>query len=212
MDEPIPHLYYSVDYTAGDQVDDSMGRFHACFRRENPTQMTRDFTILPQRHGKGRFLGCVVGVRTLSPQWWGEGEFKVYLDGDQEWPTIIGTGTEDYLGSAWGVGEHFALYSGCPYVATFSNWQRFNSFYRFHIPDPIYFNQDIRIEMQQIGAGARPDGTGGLYERADDWSAASFWYQTLGEPLPQIPSFKERIANLEILDGETGYQRVKWVP
>lgn len=212
IDEPIPSLYYSVDYTAGDQIDDSMGRFHCSFRRENPTKMGKDFTILPTRNGKGRFLGVVAGVRTLSPNWWGEGEFKVYLDGDKDWPTIVGTGTEDYIGSAWGVGQHFALYAGTPYIAAVPGWQKLISFYRFHLMDPVYFHQNIRIEMQQIGAGIRPDGTGGLYERADDWSAAAFWYQNLGEPLPRLPSCEERLANLEPIEGETGYKRVNWVP
>ncbi len=203
LDEAVPSLYYSVDYTVGDPVDDNTGRFHCTFQRENPTKMAKDFTILPQRKGRGRFLGAVVGVRTLSPQWWGEGEFKVFLDGDKEWPTIVGTGTEDYIGSAWGVGQHFALYGGCPYIASVGDWQRLISFYRFHVMDPIYFHQEIRVEMQQITGGFRPDGTVGLAERADDWSAAAFWYQNMGEPLPKLPDVAARTANLEKLPGES---------
>jgi hypothetical protein len=175
--------------------------------------MKRDFVILPKRQGKGRFLGCVIGVRTKSPQWWGEGEFKAYIDGDTDLPTICGTGTEDYLGSAWGVGEHFSLYSGCPYIAYNEDqrWQSLISFYRFHIMDPIFFHKDIRVEMQQIGGGWIPEGEVNIYERSDDWSAAAFWYQTPGEEIPKIPDFTERTANIDRLPFETGYRRVKQI-
>lgn len=205
-------LYYSVDYTLGDVISDDTLYFHCAFRRENPTRMTRDFVILPTRRGKGRFLGCVIGARNKSPQWWGEGEFKVYLDGDTELPTICGTGTEDYLGSAWGTGEHFSLYAGAPYIAMDPNshWQTLVSFYRFHIADPLFFAQDIRVEMQQIGGGVLPDGSINIYERSDDWSAAAFWYQTPGEPLPPMPSCEERLANIvDKMPYEEGYKRIK---
>lgn len=203
-------LYYSVDYTIGDVIEGDTLYFHSCFVRENPTEMKRDFVFLPQRHGRGRFLGCVIGVRTKSPQWWGEGEFKVYLDGDTDLPTICGTGTEDYLGSAWGVGKHFALYAGCPYIAFDANsrWQSLISFYRFHVADPIFFSKDIRVEMQQIGGGFIPEGSINLYERSDDWSAASFWYQDLGEPLPPMPSCEDRIRDIQMRPFEKPFQRV----
>lgn len=211
LNEPVPYFYYSVDYTLGDSVDETMGRFHCSFRRENPTERRKDFAILPHRNGMGRFLGCVVGIRPIGPQWWGEGEFKVYLDGDNDWPTIVGTGTEDYIGSAWGLGQHTTLYSGSPLVVVSGGWQRLISFYRFHIADPIFFHQDIRVEMQQIGAGIRPDGTNGLFERCDDWSAAAFWYQNLGEPLPPAVPLQERIADLEPLEGESRCERIHHV-
>lgn len=210
-EEMCHSLYYSVDYTVGDEIDEDTLYFHCAFRRENPTQMKRDFVILPTRHGKGRFLGCVIGARNKSPQWWGEGEFKVYLDGDMDLPTICGTGTEDYLGSAWGTGEHFALYAGTPYIAfdPHSRWQTLVSFYRFHIADPIFFAEDIRVEMQQIGGGWIPEGGINIYERSDDWSAAAFWYQTPGEPLPPMPSCAERTADIEMRPYEAEFQRVK---
>jgi hypothetical protein len=210
-DEICGGMYYSVDYTIGDQIDDDTLYFHCAFRRENPTEMKRDFVILPTRHGRGRFLGCVIGARNKSPQWWGEGEFKVYIDGDTDLPTICGTGTEDYLGSAWGTGEHFALYAGCPYIAfdEHARWQTLVSFYRFHIADPIFFAKDIRVEMQQIGGGWIPEGSINIYERSDDWSAAAFWYQTPGEPLPPMPGCAERIADIERRPYEQGYQRAK---
>lgn len=210
-DENLGSLYYSVDYTLGDAFADDSMYFHCAFRRQNPTEMGRDFAILPGRTGNGRFLGCVIGVRTRSPQWWGEGEFKVYLDGDKDLPTICGTGTEDYLGSAWGVGEHFALYAGCPYIAVDSHahWQSLVSFYRFHIADPIYFSRGIRVEMQQMGGGWIPDGTINLYERSDDWSAAAFWYQADLKPLPPMPEYAERVKDTDKRPFEEGYKRKK---
>src|SRR6266545_1469326 len=77
--EPVV-LYYQIDYTLGDQHPTDVGRLHALFRRENPTTLTQDFELLPKRTGKGRFIGCVIGVRSLRPEWWGEGEIKIYKD------------------------------------------------------------------------------------------------------------------------------------
>lgn len=92
-------LFYDVDYTLGDKHDENDLYFHAHFRRENPTKLQRDFEILPQVLGKGRFLGanlCVQANKELYlDRWWGEGEVKIYSDGDRDWPTLAGTGTED---------------------------------------------------------------------------------------------------------------------
>lgn len=87
-------LYYQLDYTIDEDHADDVGRLHVLFRRENPTTMKEDFKLLPQRTGKGRFIGAVIGVRTLHPGWWGEGEIKMYMDGDEKFPTINGTGSE----------------------------------------------------------------------------------------------------------------------
>ena len=102
-DKAVP-LFYQMTYTIGDKHADDVGRLHVLFRRENPTTQNKDFELLPLRQQKGRYIGSVIGVRNLHPdQWWGEGEFKVYMDGDQHSPTICGTGSEDYIGLAWGV-------------------------------------------------------------------------------------------------------------
>jgi len=95
-------VYYEVDATLGDKHDKQTLYFHSYWRRENPTTLRQDMTILPEINGKGRFLGCNIGVRQnpcCTNFWWGEGEVKVYLDGDTEYPTLCGTGTEDYIGS-----------------------------------------------------------------------------------------------------------------
>ena len=112
--EDVPLLFYQVDYTQGDHLDEQTGYFHAQFRRENPTTLRQDYVVLDGVEGRGRFLGCVIGVRTLDAHWWGEGEFKFYLDGDTDYPTICGTGAEDYACSAWGLGVHHTPYHGCP--------------------------------------------------------------------------------------------------
>jgi hypothetical protein len=187
-------LFYQIDYTLGDKVD-NMGRLCCTFRRENPTVLGRDFTILEKVSGEGRFIGDVVGIRTLAGEWWGEGEVKIYMDGDTSYPTICGTGTEDYIGSAWEVGPHANIYQGCPLCR-----QDLISFYRWHVLDPIYFHKDIRITIQQIGF-RRKEKT--LFERVDDWSAAAFFYLIRPTKLPEVPNLEERISNIiEIREGD----------
>ena len=91
-------LFYQIDYTLDDQHPADVGRLHVLFRRENPTTLGQDFELLPMRLGRGRFLGAIIGVRSLGPNWWGEGEVKFYLDGDEDFATLVGTGSEDYVG------------------------------------------------------------------------------------------------------------------
>ncbi len=150
-------LYYQVDYTLQPRLDDDAGYLHVAFRRQNPTVHTEDFVIAEGLEGPGRFLGCNVGIRVLDGDfWYGEGEVKIYRDGDGELPTICGTGLEDYVGSAWGMGPHFATFAGAPLVVGPASENhllatRFVGFYRWHVPDPIIFGADLRVTIQQIG-------------------------------------------------------------
>jgi len=149
-------LFYDVDFNLQKLSPDVL-YFHAYWTRQPTSRLGDDFLILPKMGGKGRFLGMTVGVNTdssYSKSWWGEGEVKMYMDGDTEYPTIVGTGTEDYIGSAWGLGTFANLYQGCT-VANDSTRQ-FN-FYRWHIPDAIYFNKDIKVVLQQIGGWMKND-------------------------------------------------------
>ncbi len=187
-------IYYQVDYTIGDKHPENIGRLHVCFRRENPTTLKQDFEILPKRSGKGRFIGTVLGIRTLEKDWWGEGEIKFYMDGDEEFPTICGTGSEDYVCLSYGMQQTQFLYHGCNL-----NEKGFISMYRWHIPDPIYWKEECRITIQQIGWSKEKSGSKDcpLYERQDDWSSATFWYEQIpSAPLPPMPDLKNRLLNL----------------
>jgi hypothetical protein len=223
----LAYLFYDVAYTLGDEHGPDVGYLHAHWRRENPTTLQQDYELLPLVSGRGRFLGVNVGVRAdvarYGSTWWGEGEAKFYLDGDTEHPTLCGTGTEDYIGTAWGQGAFAHPYQGCP-VADGEKSEY--CFYRWHVPDPVYFSRSLRVAMQQIGhafgdrlrdllasgqtiysAGgpglvpAPPFGeippSGLLFERADDWSSCAYLYlDRPGAALPPLAPAEERMAGL----------------
>jgi hypothetical protein len=148
-------LYYQIDYTLEPRLPERSGYLHVTFHRQNPTVQRQDFVIAEGLHGPGRFLGCNVGVRIIDPGlWYGEGEVKVYRDGDDAHPTICGTGLEDYVGSAWGMGPHHAFYAGAPLLVCDPDAgpnPDFVGFYRWHLPDPIMFAFELRVTIQQIG-------------------------------------------------------------
>jgi len=183
------YLFYQVDYTLGDSYLADVGRLHVLFRRENPTTEGKDFELLPARHQKGRYVGSVIGIHNLHPaEWWGEGEIKFYMDGDKDFPTIVGTGSEDYAGQGWGDQQEPFLYNGC----TLSYQNKFITIYRWYLPDPKAWQKEARITIQQI------EGTkDGYRETADDWSCATFWYEPVpSDPLPEMPDKKTRTADL----------------
>lgn len=217
----LPELFYDINYTLGDRHPPNMLYFHAHFRRERPTRLRQDYEILPRVEGRGRYLGANIGVitdrGTYSHTWWGEGEIKIYLDGDRELPSLVGTGTEDYVGTAWGQGEYAHLYQGSPIAdERAGQW----AFYRYHLPDPVYFRRDVRVTMQQIGyladhsrgalvrEGRRLYRTApgleemditqdGRFERTDDWSSCAYFYLERPENnLPPLTPAAERLAGL----------------
>ncbi|MCB0687895.1 MAG: DUF2961 domain-containing protein [Saprospiraceae bacterium] len=155
LDKDVDMLFYDIDYQELDRWDESFMYLHAYWHRDTATALARDFEILPAIEGHGRFLGTSISVQ-VNPRymgtWWGEGEVKMYLDGDREYPTLVGTGTEDYIGTGWGQGQYTGNYQGC----TRADGDHFMySFYRFHIPDPIFFHADCRITIQQMGGGTK---------------------------------------------------------
>lgn len=193
---PMP-LFYQIDYTLGDDHPDDVGRLHTLFRRENPTTLGEDFELLPKRSGKGRLIGSVIGVRVEDEKWWGEGEVKMYVDGDGEFATIVGTGSEDYVCLSFGMQQTPFAYHGCS-----RNEDGYVSMYRWHLPDPVYWRKDIRVTIQQIGhkgtSMTAEDYPNQLYERQDDWSASTFWYEPVpSAALPAMPGAAARLADLE---------------
>ena len=191
-------LFYQIDYTIGDSHPDDVGRLHCLFRRENPTTLKEDFTILPRRTGKGRYIGAVLGIRyeCEGSCWWGEGEMKFYMDGDTDFPTICGTGSEDYVGLSYGMQQTPFLYNGC----SLNDEKRgFVSMYRWHLPDPVYWKKECSVTIQQIGWSLElgKETGSGLYEWQNDWSTATFWYEPVpSAPLPEMPDVAERTADI----------------
>jgi hypothetical protein len=147
----LPMIFYDINLQLLPEWNESYMYFHCYWHRDTLTALAEDFEILPAVGGKGRFLGTNVSIHAnpvYNECWWGEGEVKIYMDGDTEYPTLIGTGTEDYIGTAWGQGQYYSNYMGCP-VADDTNKQW--TFYRYHIPDPLFFKSNCRVTIQQIG-------------------------------------------------------------
>lgn len=160
-DRDVEKLFYDINYTLTKEHPADALYFHAHWRRERWTTLGQDFEILPRVDGGGRFLGAHVGV-ILHPEiagWWGEGEVKMYLDGDTDYPTIVGTGTEDYIGTGWGQGVFQQRYHGS-LVADADT--REYGFYRYHIPEPIYFDKELRVTIQQMGGASKREVAGML--------------------------------------------------
>jgi hypothetical protein len=150
-DEDIA-MFYDIDFTLGDNLEDNIMYFHTFFNHQEITTIRSDYEILPRLIGGGRFLGVNFSVIANQKEnlttWWGEGEVKMYLDGDSDFPTLCGTGTEDYIGTGYGLGTYTHRYQGCT-IADHPG-MRF-AFYRFHVPDPVFFYSDIKVTIQQIG-------------------------------------------------------------
>jgi hypothetical protein len=146
-------LYFDIDYVQLDKPQPDMLYFHACWNRSIHAELGKDFELLPAITGKGRFLGVNVGVNVdaaYGGTWYGEGEVKMYIDGDTAHPTINGTGAEDYIGTGWGEGKFTNQYQGCTIADTAKKQY---AFYRFHIPDAIYSNQSFKATIQELGGG-----------------------------------------------------------
>ncbi|OGO93241.1 MAG: hypothetical protein A2Y17_02640 [Clostridiales bacterium GWF2_38_85] len=185
------YFFYQVDYVLT-EVPEDIGYFHAQFRRTNPLPYKSVYTILDNIKGKGQYVGTYMTWGVNNNGWWGEGEIKFYLDGDDMYPTICGTGTEDYFGGAYNFDvngkytEFTNPYSGMPTVirpdGLYSANQRFG-LYRWHITDPIRFEEDIKITIQALGWRS-----GGRYlPLQDDISSVAYWYQTLPiSPFPKM--------------------------
>lgn len=187
-------LYYQIDYVLAEVPADA-AYFHAQFRRVNPLPYRDVYTILDGVKGKGQYVGTYLAWGVNSSGWWGEGEIKFFLDGDKEFPTICGTGTEDYICGSYNFEnketeryqEFSTPYSGLHQVlrpdGLYQSQQRFGM-YRWHIPDPIRFKQELRVTIQALGW--RKDRR--YLPLQDDIASVAFWYQTLPTaPFPALP-------------------------
>ena len=190
-------LYYQVDY-ALTEVPEEVGYFHAQWRRSNPLAYKQVHTLLDGVQGHGHYVGTYLAWQSNTTGWWGEGEIKFYLDGDQDFPTICGTGTEDYFGGAWNFeqppglyGSYSTAFLGFPQVimpdGLYHSQQRFGM-YRWHIMDPIRFEQDLHVTIQALGWRS-----GGRYlPLQDDIASTAFWYQSEPHiPFPSLPGIDE---------------------
>lgn len=191
-------VYYQIDYTLT-EVPDDVAYFHAQFRRVNPLPYKDVYTILDGVEGHGQFVGTYMAWGSNNNGWWGEGEIKFYIDGDGEFPTICGTGTEDYFCGSYNFdvkGEYVEFttpYAGLPQVirpnGLYKSQQRFGM-YRWHVTDPVRFEEDLRITIQALGWRQRLGWTqGGPYlPLKDDIASVAYWYQTLPATLfPPLP-------------------------
>ncbi|CAH0120666.1 MULTISPECIES: glycoside hydrolase family 172 protein [unclassified Paenibacillus] len=175
-------LYYQIDYTLTEVPADA-AYFHAQWRRSNPVKYKDVHTILDGVKGKGHYVGTYIGWQVNNTGWWGEGEIKFYMDGDKEFPTICGTGTEDYFGGAWNfeqpAGEYglystsfLGLHQAIKPDGLYRSQQRFGM-YRWHIMDPIRFEEELKVTIQALGWRS-----GGRYlPLQDDIASTAFWYQ-----------------------------------
>ncbi len=189
-------LYYQVNYVLG-RVPADAAMLHAQFRQERELRQKALYTILDGVKGKGQFVGTYLTWGVRSPGWWGEGEIKFYMDGDKEFPTICGTGTEDYFCGSYNFENRdtrkyqtFSTpYAGLAQVLPpdriYEVGQRFG-LYRWHITDPVRFDKDLRVTIQALGW---QDG-GRYLQLNDDISSVAFWYQK--EPHAAFPTLPDR--------------------
>ena len=192
-DDPV-NIYYQIDYTL-DELPEEIAYFHAQFRRVNPLPYKQVYTILDGVEGKGQYVGTYLAWGTNNNTWWGEGEIKFYIDDDTEWPTICGTGTEDYFCGSYDFEDpvHHDRYLAftTPYTGfhpilpntLYKSQMRFGM-YRWHLTDPIRFDSRLRVTIQALGWRE-----GGRYlPLQEDIASVAYWYQTLpAAPFPPLP-------------------------
>ncbi len=194
-------VYYQIDYSLED-VAENTAYFHAQFRRVNKLPFKEVYTIVDGIKGKGQYVGTYLAHGARKTGWWGEGEIKFYMDGDTEFPTICGTGEEDYFNGSYGYNDR--RIDGKMYYDSFSN--NYTGFYqvkdsdidgfvgifgqyRWHVLDPIRFNEDLRVTIQSLGWG--PDG---YLPLQDDLASVAYWYQLEPHnPFPKLPA-KENLV------------------
>ncbi len=206
-------LYYNIDWIQKPALPPDTPYFYARYRQEYPVKSGQDYMIL-ETSGKGHYVGTVLAVRTRSPSWFGEGDEKIYIDGEQK-PSIWGTGTEDYFLSAWGLKTTSTPYFGTPYFDQWGIVGGHTSAYRWHIHDPIVFNKSIKVTLEHWGWISTDENRDGKRhswnEREDDFSSVAFWYQTgTPSPAPSVPNAAQRrLPNLDEITLAKGFTGAK---
>ena len=204
----IPAFFYQIDYNLYNYLPEETEYFHASWRREALTELGKDYVIVDGIKGSGHYIGTYIALSTLQRYWWGEGEVKFYIDGDEQYPTICGTGMEDYFGGSWSFARHedgktieqtyTTPFLGYPFYSRHDDLVNnlyhnddcppMRGFYRWHVMDPVFFDEELKVTVQQIGVGHK-----GLFERQDDLSSVAYWYQK--EPhnvFPKLPEKEKR--------------------
>ena len=179
-EKPISLLYYNIDWIKKERLADDTPYFYAQYRQEYPVKKGQDYLFLDTK-GKGHYVGTVLAVRTRSPAWFGEGDEKIYIDGERK-ASIWGTGTEDYFLCAWGLKRISTPYFGVPYFDQWGIVGGHTSAYRWHIQDPIVFNTGIKVSIEHFGwlpPDENPQYRATSWnEREDDYASVAVWYQT----------------------------------
>lgn len=205
-DLPAPAVYFYVDYEDCSSVEDydasALGRFHASWNREGPTAALdhsgeapafgfrgvnldgAENYVVARASGRGHYIGCHLYIYNEAGGWWGEGDDMIFVDDEPFPPSLHGTGTEDYFGTAWSPSETFVSpYHGISFAER-SDWKGFSSWYRFHIVDPVRFEKSIRVTIEH----------GHANDRSDDWSSVAYWYQTEPHARPRrLPPPSDRM-------------------
>lgn len=202
--DPVGGFFYAINYTLT-EVPPEKAYFHAQFRRSDPIEGA-SHTLLDGVAGQGHYVGTYLAWGARNNGWWGEGEMKFYLDGDRAWPTICGTGTEDYFGGAWGFempAGQYGVFSTA--FLGFHQWIKPDGFmntttrfglYRWHVMDPIRFQQDLKVTIQALGWRSALEGKGRYLPLEDDLASTAFWYQS--EPHAAFPPLPD-LNGLEVI-------------
>ncbi len=210
-------LYYNIDYEVWDEARDDLGRLHACWHRENPTDGTVETSdiddhtlqhsgtnlsdegnyLILEAEGQGQYIGCNLNIHALrypkadGENWYGEGDEMIFIDDDNEgqrWPpTLHGTGTEDYFNTAWGPDEAFSSPFFGLTLPGHHNFTGTISWYRWHLLDPVRFSKSIRVSIEHGHANSR----------SDDFSSTAYWYQLEPHKPFSILPVKQRLPRAD---------------
>jgi hypothetical protein len=203
-DKNVRSFYYHIDYLKVGGLPADTAYFCAQYRQEFPEQAGKDYLIL-EAEGQGHYVGTVMSARSRSPYWFGEGDVRIYIDGEAR-PSIQGTGTEDYFLCAWGLEPCLYPFFGCTYMSGNADDLGVEyTLYRWHILDPIRFTKSLRFEIEHTGwiTGDETESgkVEGHVEREDDMATVAFWYQ-LGQPkrFTALPALRDRVfPNLDVV-------------